>query len=212
MPLLTESVLVLNKYYLAVQVTVVKDSIIALVTGKAQVVDDDYVVYNLNQWREYSESLNGEDQETLDKYAGMLRSPSTSLLAPQVIRFPDCEYTSPLIKTVKYSRRNIYNRDKYTCQYCHNTRPEFKKAIKGGVPKKSLLNLDHVIPRSRGGPSSWTNIVTSCKWCNADKGDKLLDELGWKLPKTPAKPKWQSHVGTPFQMAKKEYWQRFLGR
>lgn len=211
MSLLNESVLVLNKYYMAVQVTIVKDSIIALVTGKAQVVDDDYVTYDITQWSEYSRMME-DDPEIAEKYAGVLRSPSTHLFTPQVVRFPDCEYTSPLIKTVKYSRRNIYTRDKYTCQYCHNQRPEVLKALRAKEPKKSLLNLDHVIPKSRGGPSSWTNIVTSCKWCNADKGDKLLEELGWKLPKTPAKPKWQSHVGTPFQRVKKKYWQRFLNQ
>lgn len=192
---------------MAVQVTIVKDSIIALVTGKAEVVDDEYAKYTMEDWIEYTASA---DEETRKKYGGLIRSPSTTILAPQVIRFPDCEYTSPLIKTIKYSRRNIYSRDKYQCQYCGNERKEFKAAMKLGATKKELLNLDHIIPRSRGGKSSWTNVVTSCIWCNADKGDSLLEELGWKLNKTPAKPKWESHTGTPFGKERKKYWEKFL--
>lgn len=196
MSLLTENVLVLNKYYLAVQVAVAREAIIALVTGKAQIVDDNYAVYNLEQWDAYSKTA---DQETREKYPGILRSPSIQLLVPQVIRFPDCEYTSPLIKTVKYSRRNIYTRDSNTCQYC------------GEKFRKEDLTLDHIIPKSKGGRSSWTNIVTCCKMCNMEKGDQLLEDLGWKLLRQPVKPKWNSHVGVPFKTAKKRYWEKFLG-
>jgi 5-methylcytosine-specific restriction endonuclease McrA len=196
MSLLNENVLVLNKHYLAVQVAVAKEAIIALVTGKAQVVDETYAVYNLDQWHEYT---TGASLDDMDKYPGILRSPSVQLLVPHVIRFPDCEYSSPLIKTVKYSRRNIYQRDGHTCQYC------------GDKFRKEFLTLDHIIPKSKGGRSSWTNIVTCCKQCNADKGDQLLEDIGWKLLKQPVKPRWNSHIGTPFKAAKKKYWENFLG-
>lgn len=211
MSLLNESVLVLNKYYMAVQVSIVKDAITVLVTGKAVAVDENYVPYSFKRWTEYTKE-NQHNGPVVDKYAGILHSPSVILFTPQVIKFPDCEYTSPLIKTVKYSRRNIYSRDKHACQYCLNKRSEFRDAVIMGATKKSLLNLDHVIPKARGGQSSWTNIVTACRWCNADKGDKLLEDIGWKLHKIPAKPQWQSHVGTPFQTVKKKYWERFLAQ
>ena len=192
---------------MAVQVTIVKDAIIALATGKAQIIDDNYTTYNFDNWVDFTRRA---DENTRRKYNGVLRSPSTHILAPQVIRFPDCEYTSPLIKTVKYSRRNIYSRDNYRCQYCDNKRKEFRDALDMGATKKEILNLDHIIPRSRGGQSNWINVVTSCIWCNADKGDKLLEELGWKLKKQPTKPKWTSHTGTPFGRAKQKFWEKFL--
>ena len=207
MPPLKSSVLVLNKYFMAVQVTIVKDSIIALVTGKAKVVDNEYTQYTLRQWIDFTRRA---DKATQRIYSGTIRSPSIAILAPQVIRFPDCEYTSPLIKTVKYSRRNIYNRDRFQCQYCGNKRSEFRAAMQKGTFKQGLLNLDHVVPRSRGGESSWTNVVTSCTWCNTDKGDNLLEELGWRLERQPSKPKWESHIGTPFYKVRKKYWERFL--
>lgn len=198
---------------MAVQVSVVEEAIKAVAKEAAFVVDEDYINYNLSQWASYT-SAQKLNEETVDKYTGIINSPSISIFAPQVIRFPDCEYTSPLIKTIKYSRRNIYQRDEYTCQYCQNKRPELKKALLG-QPKstlKSFLNLDHVIPRAKGGKSSWENIVTSCIWCNRDKGDKLLSEMGWKLNRKPLRPKWQSHTETPFKSAKREYWERFLSQ
>lgn len=209
MEVLTENVLILNKYYMAIQVTVVPEAIKALVKSVAVVVDEEYVNYNLVQWVEFTTTFL-KDKEITNKYAGLVRSPSIQIFAPQVIRLPDCEYTTPLIKTVKYSRKNIYTRDKNICQYCRNRRNEFCQAMKQGAFRKSLLNLDHIVPRARGGKSSWTNIVASCRWCNNDKGDKLLSELGWTLIKNPQKPKWQAHVATPFEKAKKQYWQKFL--
>jgi 5-methylcytosine-specific restriction endonuclease McrA len=186
---------VLNKYYLAVQVAIAKESVIALVTGKARIVSEDYTSYTLEEWHEYTKLALPEEKA---KYPGILHSPSIQILVPQVIRFPDCEYTSPLIKTVKYSRKNIYHRDKHRCQYC------------GNQYSISQLTLDHIIPKSKGGKSSWTNIVTCCKMCNEDKGNQLLEDLGWKLIKQPTKPKWFSHIGAPFKITKRKYWERFL--
>ena len=195
MNLLNENVLVLNKHYLAVQVAIAKEAINALVKGSAQVVDHEYTTYDLDQWHKYTRNASEEIREI---YLGMIRSPSTHLFIPHVVRFPDCEYTNPLIKSVKYSRKNIYSRDNYTCQYC---REHFQK---------DLLTLDHVIPKSKGGKSNWTNIVTCCKSCNSSKGDKLLKDLGWELLKKPTSPRWESHTGSPFRKHKKRYWEPFL--
>lgn len=194
--ILNKSVLVLNRFFMAVQVTIVRDAITALTTGKAEVVDDNYQRFDWDMWKLQSKEIPAADHY---KYEGVIRSPSTMILAPQVIRFPDCDYTSPLIKTVRYSRRNIYDRDDNTCQYC------------GKKFERKALTLDHVVPKSRGGKSSWTNVVACCTMCNADKGNRLLEEIGWKLKKQPVKPRWTAHVATPFRQAKKDYWEKFLG-
>jgi len=197
MHLLNESVLILNKHYLAIQVCAARDAIIALVTGKAMVVDQDYKTYNMQEWGEKSKDLaNGNPDGKL--YAGVLRSPSISLMVPQVIVAHDCEYNNPGIRQVRYSRKNVYQRDRYTCQYCGEK-----------LPKKDLT-LDHVTPKSRGGTSGWNNVVTSCLRCNSKKRDYLLSELGWTLKNPPKQPKWKSHIGIPFNSSKKDYWDRFL--
>ncbi len=81
-------------------------------------------------------------------------------------------------KPVKFSRVNIYARDHYRCQYCGNKAPI------------SDLTYDHVVPRSRGGKTTWTNIVTACFKCNRRKRDRTPDEAGMKLRTAPVQPKW----------------------
>jgi len=198
MSLLNESVLILNKYFLAIQVTTARDAVIALTAERAKVVDKEYVTYTWPEWVNKSHELEKERDGILKDYPGVLRSPSIRVIVPQVILAPDCEFNNPTIRTIRYSRRNVYQRDKYVCQYC------------GKKCKKTELTLDHVVPKSQGGKSEWTNVVTCCLYCNSKKEDKSLRELGWKLIGKPKRPKWKSHVGVPFDRIKKEYWDMFL--
>lgn len=78
--------------------------------------------------------------------------------------------------SLKCNRRNVFWRDKNVCQYCGDTFPE------------SYLTLDHVTPRSKGGPKTWENIVTACKSCNQKKGDKLPYQANMQPIKHPASP------------------------
>lgn len=75
---------------------------------------------------------------------------------------------------VPLTRENVFKRDNYRCVYCGETR-------------RTLLTLDHVYPRSKGGPDSWENLVTACKGCNGEKGNLLLAEWGKDDPK-PTRP------------------------
>ena len=77
------------------------------------------------------------------------------------------------------TRRNIYDRDQHICQYCHKWYSNNK------------LTLDHVVPKSKGGPKSWENLVTCCKSCNQKKGNLHLKECGMNLLTVPKKPKYQ---------------------
>jgi 5-methylcytosine-specific restriction endonuclease McrA len=83
------------------------------------------------------------------------------------------------VPKLKFNRDNLYFRDKHTCQYCG--------AIFESFSKKNLT-YDHVHPRSKGGSTSWTNIVTACKSCNLKKGDSLLKDSGLFLKKFPEAP------------------------
>tara|TARA_R100000081_G_C4738059_1_gene127278 strand:- start:217 stop:729 length:513 start_codon:yes stop_codon:yes gene_type:complete len=76
------------------------------------------------------------------------------------------------------TRRNVYSRDNYTCQYCSYV-----------ANSKFELTLDHVVPKSRGGPKTWDNIVTSCHKCNTKKAARTPKEAGMKLLKEPKRPK-----------------------
>ena len=89
------------------------------------------------------------------------------------------------------------------------TRRELSPAS-GRKCDRSDLTLDHVIPRSRGGTSIWTNIVLACVKCNMKKGDKLLSEMSMKLLRNPVKPKWATRVGVKLGRVRKPAWERFL--
>ena len=100
-----------------------------------------------------------------------LHSARLAIRVPSVIRL--LEYRRIPHQTRALSRKNILLRDRNTCQYC------------GLVLPSSELTLDHIVPRSRGGQSTWENLVASCHTCNHRKGNQLLQECGMKLLREP---------------------------
>jgi len=90
---------------------------------------------------------------------------------PSVIRL--LEYRRIPMQTRALSRKNILMRDRYTCQYCLKTSPSGE------------LTLDHVIPRSRHGETTWENLVACCHYCNNRKGNRTPEEAGMKLARAP---------------------------
>lgn len=94
---------------------------------------------------------------------------------PKVLRLVE---SFKAITRVKFNRYNVFLRDKFQCQYC-----EIKFT-------QNELSLDHVLPRSRGGKSDWSNIVTSCNPCNNKKADKTPKEARMNLKRAPYEPSW----------------------
>ena len=102
-------------------------------------------------------------------------------------------------KPVKFSRINIYTRDKFRCRYCG----------KKGTTKD--FTFDHVIPRIQNGKTSWTNIVTCCVPCNRDKGGRTPEQAGMRLIKKPVQPKWLPAVTIRLsQDSVPQAWQDYL--
>jgi 5-methylcytosine-specific restriction endonuclease McrA len=116
-----------------------------------------------------------------------VHSYNRSLALPSVIRL--LEYRRIPQQSRSLSRKNILLRDRYTCQYCHKTMPSVE------------LTLDHVVPRSRGGGSSWENLVACCHTCNNRKGSRTPDEASMKLAKVPR----------PFSLHTSRHLMRMLG-
>lgn len=100
-----------------------------------------------------------------------IRTVSRSFEVPSIIRLHT--YINIPFKNVMLTRYNIFKRDGYRCLYCSAT---------------ENLTIDHVLPRSRGGTSVWTNLVTACRKCNSKKGNRLPEEAGMKLPYQPYRP------------------------
>jgi 5-methylcytosine-specific restriction endonuclease McrA len=106
-----------------------------------------------------------------------LRSVNQAFSFPSVIKIN--RYINIPYKGVVMSRHNIFRRDGGRCQYCGTTKD---------------LTIDHIIPRSKGGKSTWTNLVTACKKCNTKKGDHSLEKTGMKLLQLPVKPSYLSFL------------------
>lgn len=184
---LSEKVLVLNRSWVAVNVATVRRALTLVYQDEARIVSNDYSTHNFESWVEASQAA---------KEGLMLHSANFRMQVPEVIVLS--AFNGRFSKEVRFSRRNIFERDENICQYCH------KKY------DRSELTLDHVTPRSRGGTSNWTNIVLACVKCNMRKGDKLLTEINMRLLRKPVKPTWATRVGVKIGRDRKKSWERFL--
>jgi 5-methylcytosine-specific restriction endonuclease McrA len=111
--------------------------------------------------------------EVVEELDRPLRAASTTFSWPHVIRLVTYVRVPRAIKR-RISRRALFARDGWRCVYCGST--------------GARLTLDHVLPRSRGGESSWENVVTACSPCNLRKGDRSLEEAGLTLRRVPKAP------------------------
>jgi 5-methylcytosine-specific restriction endonuclease McrA len=163
---LSDRVLVLNRYFQAVQLTTVRRAFVLLYGGVATAVAEDGELFDFEQWRDLE--VRPED-EGLPIVGGVLR-------VPRVVHLARYERTPRPI--VRLTRRNLMIRDGHQCQYC------------GKKPPLRDLNIDHILPRSRGGEDTWENLVTACRVCNLRKGWRTPEEAGMHLVHRPVRPRW----------------------
>ena len=197
---LNAGTLVLNRSWMAVQICSVKRAISLIYSGQAKVVDHDFQSYNFNDWSEVSQEMVEIDANEF------ICSPSLKIKIPRVIVL--MLYDKLPKRHVSFSRKNIFERDKYQCQYC-GIKPPSKRVAFTWMEDKALT-FDHVVPKSRGGKTTWTNIVTSCFKCNAKKGNRTPREMGWKVKKLPKQPSWNPTLNIPLKMVPHKEWTNFL--
>jgi len=160
--------LVLNRNWQPVNVATVARSLVMLWNESARVVDPgDYQTYSWADWAKLA-PLDGEP---------FIRAIRMRLRVPEVVTLTG--YDRLPEAAVAFSRRNIFKRDHYTCQYC------------GVQPGAEELTIDHVLPRSQGGASTWDNCVLACVACNSRKADRTPAQAGMKLRKPPVRPTWK---------------------
>ena len=188
---LNHHVLVLNRLWQAVNVCTARRALTLLFEGHAQVVLDDaagdFQTFSFTQWRDFS--AQQPHPESIATVSFKIRIPRVILLV-LFDRLPK--------KEVKFTRHNIFERDRNTCQYC------------GQVFDRKDLNLDHVIPRDRGGPTSWENIVCSCVRCNTQKANRTPQEAALHLVRKPKRPKWRPFVQVNLGLPHHDSWKHFL--
>lgn len=184
--MLDGGVLVLNRSYLPIHVTSVKRAFRMVYQGIARVVDEQYRSFDFDSWGDLSVAAHHDCVGLVSRF----------IRVPRVIVLMG--YNRVPKRRVRFNRLNIYARDNNTCQYCGKRFP------------KRHLNLDHVVPRSRGGKSTWENVVCSCFKCNRKKGGRTPIEAGIKLICKPRRPAWTPYIDLSLQSIRYAEWKPFV--
>jgi len=174
--LLDRPALVLNRHWAPIQVTSVREAIGLVAKGSAKIIDPEtFETFDFMSWAGASKAKERFGD-------AMIRSVSLSIAPPEVVLLTT--YDGLGERSVVFSRRNIFKRDRYTCQYC-------SCQYRGSTAMQDLT-IDHVMPKSRGGKSSWENCVLACVICNAKKANRTPEEAKMHLRRAPKKPKWSA--------------------
>jgi 5-methylcytosine-specific restriction endonuclease McrA len=191
MDVLDRPALVLNRNWVAIQTTTVKEAIGLVAKGSARIIEpESFVAHDLETWNDVSRAKA--------KFGdAVIRSARLEIAPPEVILLTAYEGMGE--RAVVFSRRNLFKRDRFTCQYC------------GAQPGPEELTIDHVAPRSRGGVSSWENCALACVACNMRKADRTPAEAGMALRRAPRKPSWRSLARIEPRI-RRESWEQFLNR
>jgi len=170
---MTRDVLLLNESEEILKIINWKRAVVLLETGKAK--------------RPYAYNKNYKIKLVMGEY----KLPAAIVLVRYV--------NIPWNNNSKPSRKKIFKRDNWTCQYC-------------GIKSKdnNKLTVDHVHPRSRGGGWQWTNLTTACRKCNEKKGHKLLKECDMKLINKPKKPTLRGIQATLIDENGRDLWSRWI--
>ena len=185
--------LVLNRLWQAVNVVGIERTFSLLSLDHAQVIfaeDGSFRMFDGPAWLAYCK------ESELDLGARVIHTVHQKVLVPSVLILRT--YDRMLMQEMKFNRQNLLERDGYKCQYCAKD-----------LPLKEL-NMDHVVPRDRGGVTTWENVVISCIRCNSKKSNRLPKEAGMRLLKEPKKPPCRPFMTSLYGKPMEETWSHFL--
>ena len=185
--------LVLNRLWQPVNVVGVERAFSLLSLDHAQVIyaeDESFRVFDSNAWFEFCRDA------VASKGARVIHTVNQSVIVPSVLLLRS--YDRILLQEMKFNRQNLLERDDHRCQYCGKT----------FAPKE--LNMDHVLPKDKGGGTSWENVVTSCIKCNSKKSNRLPREAGMRLLKEPQRPARRPFVSSLYGKPVEKTWEHFL--
>lgn len=183
----------LNRLWQAVNICSARRAFTLLYQGHAQVVatdhENNFATHDFASWLDVSLATPEPEHEMVTTISWKIRVPRVIVLL-LFDRLPK--------KEVKFTRHNVFERDNNTCQYC------------GKVFERQELNLDHVLPRDKGGLTTWENVVCSCIPCNTRKGNRLPHQAHMTLIRKPKRPKWRPFVHVTFSSQQHESWRHFV--
>lgn len=182
---LDRPVLVLNRNWQPVGVMTVSKAMVKTWNESARIIDpEDFQLYTWEDWSELR-PIEGDP---------VIKTKTINVKVPEVIVLKN--YDKLPTNAVTFSRRNIFKRDRYTCQYC------------GKQPGSEELTIDHVTPKAQGGTSTWENCVLACIGCNSKKADRTPEQARMPLRSEPHRPNWKPlYAASKVKIAS---WSKFL--
>jgi 5-methylcytosine-specific restriction endonuclease McrA len=201
--ILSHNVLVLNRSWIPMHITTVRDAIGLVKVGGAKIIASDVILdsqdriaahefqtMDYESWTTISERLNPEEYD-------ILKSAKFSHFKPSVIVR---ETDQRMRYEIKFCRSSLYERDNGRCQYCSEKLARAKSTV------------DHVHPKSKGGTNTWNNTVIACKPCNERKGDRTPEQANMPLLKPPGRPTWvKVKFGKAKTLTERKEWSKFTG-
>lgn len=183
---LSQRTLVLNRSWMAVTTTTVRRALSLVYQEAARFIcPDSYETHDFDSWAELAVARDEP----------CIRTVSRQFRVPEVIVLTI--YDGMPKRRVAFSRRNLYRRDGFSCQYC------------GAQPGSEELTIDHVVPRSQGGRTTWANCVLACVRCNMRKANRSLVQAGLRLRHVPKEPRWSWDVEISVGV-RRASWEHFL--
>ncbi len=183
---LDEATLVLNRSWVVIHTTSVRRALTLAVNRVAKILAPD--TFEIHDFESWSQLMVANDEPSVHTVSLRIKVPEIIVLS---------SYDSIPRKEVPFTRRNLYKRDHLTCQYC------------GRRMTTEALSIDHVVPRSRGGKTTWQNCVLACIQCNVRKGNRTPAEAGIRLISPPRRPRWEPTLSIP--IAKRRVsWKQFI--
>ncbi len=182
----------LDKNYQPIRIVNLKGAIYLIFREVAHVLDQDYNIFNLQEWLRHSELRHNVDEDFK-----ALRSVNSAFGIPEVLKLK--HFKQRKARKSSCTKNNIAFRDLHICQYC------------GKCLTHAGSTIDHIVPVSKGGTLSWDNVVTACKECNNKKGNKDLDKSGLMLLNIPKPLFWDREYFRKYERRfPNEVWKRFL--
>src|SRR5579871_4129982 len=197
---LNANVLVLNKFYQAIRVINVRRAFSLLCRELAEVIHIETDAAGQSRWQNFDfaswQELSLLKAEFEPEQHDWIHTVRFQIAVPRIIRL--LGYDKLPRQDVKFNRRNIYARDGNKCQYCGKKMPTTE------------LSLDHVVPKSQGGRSTWENIVCCCVKCNVKKGGRTPEQAHMHLITKPVKPKRSPVINIRLADERYHSWKQFL--
>jgi len=188
-----DKTLILNKNWTPIAATPIKRAVKIVSRDHGKIIDPDtWMLYGWSKWLENAKPISDERKLNLNAY---IRTSSIFIPIPEIVVLSGYGKMPPM--GIHFTRMALYERDNYTCQYCG----------KFGS-KRANLTMDHVVPKSKGGHTTWENCVTCCRNCNQKKADMLLNECSMQLRRKPYRPKSRQLVLKTKHV--KDSWKSFL--